>query len=384
MKKQIEYIENCTGCSACMSSCPNKAITIIKDEYGFAFPRIDSDKCIDCFLCDKVCIKDSFEDCDNRICAWYGWHKDKDIRNNSSSGGAFSALAQSVLDHNGVIFACSFDVEKKEAHIISTKDDISLLTKSKYVDSFVGNAFLLIKEFLDNNIFVMFCGTPCQTAGLINFLQKDYKNLLTCDFLCHGVSSSELLKKHLEYLEGKYKGKVTKCDFRPKTFGWSTHAIEIEFDNGKKYSKEATLDTYFYGDISTELFLKNSCYSCQYRYSHQSDITLGDFWGVYKYKAEINDDRGISLLVANTEKGKSHIKNKIHNFYLNELELKYTDYAFYKLDQSKALQKIERKNDFLSLVNKVGFEKAAKKTYMRNIFVRFIKSKIKKIWRNIR
>lgn len=370
MKKHVELIDNCTGCTACYSICPNNAISMERDKYGFVYPKISLDKCIDCELCKKVCPTKEDLGYDNRKAAWYGWHKDKKIILDSSSGGAFTALAQKVLDFKGKVYSAVINYQTKDVEIIET-DNLSILRRSKYVDSYLNQSLKNVKKDLDDGIMVLFCATPCQVAGLLSYLGKEYENLITCDFLCHGVSSSKILKEHLAFLEAKNQSPIKKINFRPKTLGWKKHAIKVDFNNNSVYSKSWNNDSYFYGDIVTELFLKNSCYDCKYRFSHVSDVTLGDFWGVFEYRSELQNADGISLIVTNSQKGMDFITNNKFDFDFNELELKYTDYAFYKLNSKLAKNKIDEKNKFMNLVDKIGFEKAAKKVYMKNRFVRY-------------
>ena len=382
MVKKIENHVDCTGCAACYSVCPKNAIEMRSDEFGFVIPVIDEKKCIDCMMCDKVCPKsDELKD-DGRIKTWYAWHTDGNIRKNSSSGGAFSALAQSVLDDGGVVFGAAFDTKSNKVYMVLSEDDLSAIRKSKYVDSFVGDSFIRVKELLNNGRKVLYCGTPCQIAGLKKYIGEN-DNLLLVDFLCHGVSSSEILDEHLRFLSKKYKSEIVGVDFRPKSMGWSDLTIKIEFKNGKKYDKYCMLDSYFFGDMIADIMLKDSCYCCKYTKNHCSDITIGDFWGVVNYDNSINDNKGISLIEANNEKGINAVEKAQKYLYIQPLEKKYADYAYFEVTKDGLDEKIHRKTEFLNLCKEVGFEKAAEKTYMKNMFKRKVKVVVKKLKRKL-
>ncbi len=382
MIKKIENHIDCTGCSACYSVCPKNAIEMCSDEFGFVLPVIDESKCINCMLCDKTCPKYDELVHAGRIETWYGWNIDEHIRKNSSSGGAFSALAQSIIDNGGVVFGAAFDPKTNKVNMVSSEDDLSLIRKSKYVDSFVADSFIHVKELLKNGRQVLYCGTPCQIAGLKKFIGEN-ENLLLVDFLCHGVSSSKILDEHLSFLSRKYNSKIVNVDFRPKSMGWSDHAIRVNFENGKVYDKYCMLDPYFYGDMVADIMLKDSCYSCKYTEKHCSDITIGDFWGVVNYDNSINDNKGISLIEANNEKGVDAIAEAKEYLFLDSLDKKYADYAYFKLSRDGFESKIQRKTDFLNLCKDVGFEKAAELTYMTNMTKVKFKVIVKKFMRKL-
>ena len=192
---------NCSGCTACLNSCPNNAISMKENEQGFLYPYIDKNKCTNCKLCTKVCPfkKEWFENNKNEIPKVYALkNKDENIRDNSTSGGAFSILAEYVIKENGIVYGALLDENNIVKHVrIDELKNIQQLRGSKYVQSFLGNIFKDVKNDLEKGKKVMFVGTPCQVAGLKTFLQKDFSNLILVDFICHGVPIPMMFKEHI-------------------------------------------------------------------------------------------------------------------------------------------------------------------------------------------
>lgn len=376
---KILNIENkCTGCSACMSICPQDCIDMKLNKEGFLYPIIDMDKCIKCYKCEAVCpaLKDK-EDIKPKK-AYYGWHNDESIRKNSSSGGAFSALAETIISKGGIVFGAIYDPRKKEVlHVGSSTSEYTKQRKSKYVQSDVKNTFKEVKAHLEDNKFVLYSGTPCQISGLNNFLGIEYENLLTIDFMCHGVTPMKLLNEHLFLLEKRYSSKITELDFRPKEYGWSNPFLSITFLNNEKYIKPYILDNYYRGFMTEDAFLRKCCYECEFTSHHPSDIILADFWGFRSYKPELNDEKGISLLITNTDKGEIFLSKINTLMRLNSLDLKYTEYAYKEKNTPQST--IDKREYFFSLYEKYGFEKACKKSFMRDNYKNQIKYIIKKI-----
>lgn len=188
----------CTGCGACTSVCEQKALNLIPGKEGFYRPLVDTDKCISCGLCEKVCpvlnsVKTVVTSATPLVYA--AWNKDEKVRAESSSGGVFSALAETVLEMGGIVCGAAYANDMSVSHIrIEKKSDLSKLRLSKYVQSYIGDAFREVKEYAKQGKTVLFCGTPCQAAGLRNFLRKDYPNIICCDFICHGVPSPLMYK----------------------------------------------------------------------------------------------------------------------------------------------------------------------------------------------
>lgn len=332
-KKEVNdnYLEikdkfSCYGCSACANVCPKNAIKMVKDIEGFIYPEIDKKECIECGLCKKVCIyknKKLFKYDINRK-AYAVYSKNPQIRKTSSSGGVFTGLYKYVIEQNGYVVGVKYDKDMKPVYdMVKEESECELFKGSKYVRADCGEIYAKIKEKLENNNLVLATGTPCFISGLKSFLRKEYKNLITMDVLCHGTPSPKLFEKYIEELERKYQSKVINFKFRDKKNGWQTPTITIDFENGKRISKMLVKNN-FGNAFSKGLINRPSCYNCEFvGYNSSSDIRVADFWATRdKYKS-MDDNKGISMVLLNTEKGKN-IFDKIKANY-NYTEIPYED-----------------------------------------------------------
>ena len=222
------------------------------------------------------------------------------VRKKSSSGGIFPLMAKTIIDDGGVVFGAAFDSDFVVRHICIDKyEDIAKLRGSKYVQSDMGDSILQVKTLLKDGKKVLFSGCPCQVNGLLNAIDKNLsKNLITVDFVCHGVPSPKIFKSYLQ--EKKTNGDIVEVLFRNKRFGWKTYSMKIESKNGNVYRKVFVLDKYM------QLYLRNlisrpSCYVCSQ--SHRSDITLADYWNIAKKHPEMNDGMGITKMQIHSQKG---------------------------------------------------------------------------------
>lgn len=241
----------------------------------------------------------------NHIGAYAAKVKDEEILMNSSSGGIFSAFAKKVIDLGGVVFGAAFTNDFKSVHhiAVSQKDELYRLQGSKYIQSNMYGVYPKVLNYLENNIPVLFSGTPCQIAGLRSFLKKDYEKLYCLDVVCHGTPVTEVWSTYVNYLENKYGGKLKYISFRDKRKGWLSFSVVYKFENGKEVANPIYKDLYMRGFLSN-LFLKKSCYDCKFKGNGScSDITLADYWGIQNIHPEFYDKNGISLVVIKTDKG---------------------------------------------------------------------------------
>lgn len=299
--------KECCGCSACMQKCPTKAISMVEDKEGFLYPVIDKNRCIKCGLCVNICPQLSYKQVENEGFpkAYACYNKNTDALSKSSSGGIFSVIADCVLNKNGVVVGAAFDENLILHHIaINSKEDLYKLRGSKYLQSDINEMYKKTEEELKNNKTVLFTGTPCQIAGLKTYLIKDYDNLITADLVCHGVPSQKIFSKYVEYLENKYKSKIKSFNFRSKEKrGWGLTA-RIKTENGKIIDKNSSFDPYYNAFLQCETY-RESCYQCKYTsYYRASDITMADYWGILSVHPEFYSEKGVSLILINTEKGK--------------------------------------------------------------------------------
>lgn len=292
---------DCTGCTACYSICPHKAIQMVEDREGFKFPQIDTAKCTNCGLCEKVCIpsngysKQPFE-----TKAYGAKNKILSERKKSQSGGAFYVLAKHILNQGGVVYGSLIDEGFVVRHArASTEETTKAFRGSKYVQSDLGDIFLSVKEDLRLGVPVLFSGTPCQVAGLKAFLRKDYDNLLLVDLICHGVPSPKVWADYIKWQLGRNSKKTfERANFRDKSYCWGTHYESFLIGNKKKKF-----------DIYTKIFYshnahRKSCYTCPFTNTEKlADITIGDYWGIENVKPEFRDDYGVSAILINSLTG---------------------------------------------------------------------------------
>ena len=312
---EIKDKKNCTSCSACYNICPKNAITMKEDEEGFKYPVVDENKCIKCGLCTKVCpiINNNLRLIRNEKPSIYAaWSKDNFTRLDSTSGGIFSELARVIYEKKGYVCGAIFNNENLVEHKLSNNiKDLDNIRSSKYLQSDIDDIFKKIKEKLIDNKLVLMCGSPCQIAGLYNFLGKDYENLYTCDFICRGMNSPKIFKGYIKSLENKYKSKVKKIKFKNKIHGWHNFSTRIDFENGKTYIGGRYVDSYMVGYLKYNAFMRPACYDCKFKgLPKKSDITLADFWGIENIAPEMDENKGTSMILINSEKGKE-LFNKI-------------------------------------------------------------------------
>ena len=279
---------------------------MVAAEDGFLYPELDKENCVQCFACENVCpvlhpiiLKDNKTEPDVYAC----WNRQKNVREASSSGGAFSALAMSVINLGGYVAGASYDEDMSVKHYLcNSLEDLTRLRGSKYVQSDTSLIYKEVKDKLKDGRIVLFVGTPCQVAAIRSFLKKNYENFYCCDFICHGTPSPLLFKKYLHWVEDKKEIKIKHFNFRHKRSGWYD-ALRVA--NNDCYMK-GDLDAYFYG-FNCNVSLRESCYRCPaIGMPRKGDITIADYWGIgMKYKFNRPDEipNGVSLVMENNEKG---------------------------------------------------------------------------------
>ncbi len=343
---ELKSKKECCGCSACVNICPQKCIIMKEDEEGFIYPAVNAKTCIECNLCRQVCpilnshasrqmnphtsvisaARENHEQNASGFCpsTYAAYCLDQEIRQMSSSGGIFFTVAEQVLKTGGIVFGVRLAEDCRSAYHISVenKNELSLLLGSKYMQSNPGNCFSEARRYLEEGRRVLFVGAPCQIEGLKKFLKKDYPYLLCMDFICHGVPSPKTWRKYLKYRERQANDSACAVQFRNKNFGWQKYQLSIQFENGGCYRKEHAEDLYM------KLFLNNismrpSCYSCSFRKINRvSDLTIADFWGIGRTVPEMDDDKGTSLIVVHSAKGKDLLEAIRDQIRLKEVDAK--------------------------------------------------------------
>lgn len=367
---------NCTGCSACVNACPVDAIAFIPNEKGFLVPRVDESKCIQCKKCLTVCPSLSpLQKEDYREPAVYAaWNQDEAIRLDSTSGGVFSALAEEIISRGGYVVGAEYDSEFGVRHtVIGNRKEIKKQRQSKYTQSDMCLVFRDVKKLLDEGSLVLFCGTPCQSAGLQKYLKRDYENLYCCDFICRGVISPKVYRKFLEDM-CPVAGSLRKVHFKNKDFGWNRFSTKLTYEDGSFYQKDRNEDYYMRGYLRHNLYLRDCCYRCDYKSLPRiSDLSLGDFWGIGNYDPKLDNEQGTSVVLVNSEKGSTLFGWASHRLFSMERTMdevlsgnscllnsaaygEYRDYFFQKMDKvpfTKLIETIDEKSLKLSSKDKL-------------------------------
>jgi len=322
--------KDCCGCSACVQRCPKQCISLHEDNEGFLYPHVNTNDCINCGLCEKVCPWLNRQNKLQPLEVLAVKNRNEEERMASSSGGVFIALAKKVIADGGVVFGAVFDEKWEVKHTYAEKiEDVKPMMGSKYLQSRIENSYKDAEKFLKDGRLVLFTGSPCQITGLHNYLRKNYSNLISADFLCHGVPSPGVWRKYLNeafdrseisptsekiavsYSSTSLTYKIKNIEFRNKTFrGWKNFSLVINGtlsesgENSLLLSESFHQNPYMQGFLS-DIYLRPSCYKCKCKngISH-SDITIGDFWGAPKTMPDFDDNKGIGLVLVNTNKGK--------------------------------------------------------------------------------
>ena len=374
--------KNCCGCTACMHICPVKCIEMKEDAEGFLYPVIDKKKCVNCHKCENVCPIKNTENYNAETKTFVGYNKDESVRNQSSSGGIFSLAADWILSQNGVVFGAAFDENFEVCHIAAqTQEELSKLRTSKYVQSRLGDAYPLVKQYLENNRKVLFTGTACQIAGLKNYLQNDYENLYTVDVLCHGVPSPKIWKMYIEHKKKQFNAPIEKIEFRSKESGWKSYSFNMEFSDNRRYCVKFHEDKYmqmFLGNID----LRPSCYACRFKgFPRISDMTIGDSWGIESYMPDMDDDMGTSVILVHSQKGVKLLDAVRQSLNLRDASL---DKALPITAESRKSVEMHpnRKKFFKGLSNGESFEELC--AYVPKSFVQRLASFIRYMFMRVR
>ncbi len=373
MEKLYNKIEDCCGCGACENVCPKNAISMKEDEYGFIFPVIDDKLCVNCRMCRNVCAFQNITENNSPLKTWVAVSKNKEGLKKSASGGVFYTLANAVIKENGCAAGAAFDDKFELSHIIAYDEKtLEKLQGSKYTQSSTGYVFREIKKQLLEGKKVLFCGTPCQVAGLRSFLEKKYDRLITIDLICHGIPSNKMFKDYIHYFETEKSIKVDQFMFRDKKIGWGKNGSVIA-NSGKRYRLFESAQSYFFL-FANSMIMRSNCYSCKYACSHRpGDLTIGDFWGIQREHPEllknekINEAKGISVIIANTEKGTRFIQEHRDLFDLY-------DSTFEKAARGNAQLKVPTKynpkrDSILELYRNNGWQ-AVEKAFHKKIGLR--------------
>lgn len=304
----ISKITDCCGCNACVDICPRNCIGLKTDNEGFWYPEVNAETCVDCHLCENVC--PIIEPARNIIrynepIVYAAYTKNEIIRMDSTSGGIHSMLALATYQKNGYVGGAVYNKDHTVSHIISNDPNLLCeIRSSKYLQSSMEGQYREVKKLLQQGKDVFYCACPCQIQALYKYLRKDFDNLTTCDFICRGVNSPKVFLKYMDMLERKFGAKATAIKFKNKKWGWHNFSMRVNFANGKEYCKDRYHDLFFIGYLQVGNFTRPSCYECHFKgFPQKADITLADFWGIENIDKSMDQDKGTSLVMINSDKG---------------------------------------------------------------------------------
>lgn len=310
---EIKDKKDCCGCWACYNACPKQCISMEEDNEGFRYPKIDSSACIDCGLCEKVCpvINADNEDKPHEQAGYLLQHKDEKIRKESTSGGAFTAIAQWIIAQGGIVFGGGYDKDTFTVihQSVESEEDLGVFRNSKYVQSRIGDTYRQALEYLKAGRWVCFSGTPCQIEGFRHYLRgREYEKLVCVDLVCHGIPSPRILARYIEAQHATIGGEFTNVLFRDKHYGYHYSSFSIyNKDKSRDYHKGVDSNAYlraFFNNLSD----RPSCYDCRFkkRYRH-SDLTIWDCFPIEKFTKEL-DGKGTTRVLVQSDEGSMVMK----------------------------------------------------------------------------
>lgn len=295
----------CTGCGACAAICPRGCIVMCEDDEGFLFPKLNGTLCAQCKQCEAICpaLKEPRKT-GKPIQTFAAQALQQPLRMESSSGGVFSLLALETLREGGVVFGAALDSKCEVFHTGAENEEaLSELRGSKYMQSRMGNTLQAVKTALENGRQVLFSATACQISGLRAYLGRDYANLLCVEVVCHGVPSVGVWREHICQKEAEIGKLLKSVNFRNKETGWRSYSVEYQFEDGSRQLVASGKDPFLRGFIA-DLYLRRSCTDCAHKAS-LADLTLGDCWGLEHLAAQMDDEKGTSIVLIRSQKGQA-------------------------------------------------------------------------------
>ncbi len=343
----------CSGCFACQNICPKNCISLKEGNLGHLYPEIDETLCINCGACSRVCPQNEPCKANEPTVVYAAYNSDETEHKTSTSGGLAALFSSETIKKGGVVYGCSSKTNEQIKHIrVDNIDSLPLLKGSKYVQSFIGECYREAKADIAEGKTVLFIATPCQIAGLKNFLKSDPDNLITVDILCHGVPSQKVLYEHISNVCSQ---EVSLISFREEGGSF----LHLKDENGATLYRKPSNDDLFYLGFYSNLTLRDSCHCCSFAKKERvSDITIGDFWGLSK-DAQINRKNGVSVVLLNTDKGKRLFDEVSSRLVFEERPLEEAIASNHPL-RASAVPSRDRER-FSALYEKRGFKKAARR-----------------------
>lgn len=361
--------DKCTGCFACANICPAKCISMREDEYGELHPVINESKCRQCNACIKSCPNNNTLHFRYPTLCYASWITDRQKRHICASGGIGTIMAEYAIYHkDGMVYGTQYD-KNMEPHTVggNTAYDIEKFKGSKYVQSIVGDAYTKIRKDLTERQFVLYIGTPCQIAGLKTFLKRDYDNLVTVDLICHGVSPTTYLNQEIAYLKAKRRIK-SLTDIRFRGNDKSNFCLSL-WNKQKLLFKKRNYCDFYLGGFLWGVTLRENCYTCDYaRPERISDITIGDFIGLGQKEPFQYQEKNVSSVFINTQKGEAFYKevsNAMHE--LVNIKREYAERLEYAPSLKEPFRRDPQNQEFRSEYAQHGFPMAIRKTLGKRV-----------------
>lgn len=361
----------CCGCTACFNVCPKKCISMEFDNEGFLYPAVDKSKCIQCNMCDEVCpcLNIQKEIVNEKQEAYIVAHKNYEILKDSTSGGMFTAIADYVIENDGIVIGATMEDNFIVKHIeVEKKDQLYKFRNSKYVQSELGNLFSQIRKYLLSGRKVCFSGTPCQVEALKSFLKRDYENLILVDVVCRAVPSPGVWNKYVKYITKKNNSKPESIRFRDKSLGYQFSTMQMTFANGKivrnGIESDIWLRMFFSGMI-----IRPSCTECKFRKRyHISDFTIWDCFNVAEYTKDIDEKLGATNVLIHSKKGRKIFEDIKENLIFLSIDPKTIVNGMKELSESP--KENEKKDMFFKDYSSMDIEEVINKYFPMTILVR--------------
>lgn len=402
---EIKNKKDCCGCESCVQICPKHCISFVPDKEGFEYPIVDRGGCIDCHLCEKVCPVINIGSSRIPLSTYATINSKEEERMESSSGGVFTFIAKKIILQGGVVFGAQYDEHWNVVHAYTDKiEELGRFRGSKYVQSKIGKTFIECKNFLREGRPVLFTGTPCHIKALKLFLKRDYDNLYTADFVCHGVPSKTAWQSYLiETLEPNLLKKAERSSaagkntvlslslntasaiadivFRDKNdYGWEKYCFVIRKKSGNKARQNSVLSSdIHYNNPYFSLFLshvmeRHSCYNCPAKAGKSgSDLTMGDYWGIDFDNIIKKDNKGVSLLMVHSERGRLLAKG------LTLSERTYEHAVLRNPMIVKSLKASKLRSSMYDIIKKKGILQPSCRIRKRNTAIRVINKLLRKL-----